>query len=106
MIESYLEMTHSCVFYLSISAATFASSSGLEHASFYARIALLVIFVVWPFFVAAFLLSKRGKLDSIDFKRKFISMYSGLKINKIWPLFYTFTFCLRRILLVCALLAL
>ena len=80
MIEAYLKMTHSCVFYLSIWVAT-AATSGFDDASFYIRAFVLAVFVVWPFFVTAFLWSCRKHLTEQNFKVKFNSMYSGLKTS-------------------------
>ena len=103
MTESYLKMSHSCIFYLAISA----SWAGLsEQASTGIRIALLALIVIWPFFLCVFLCVKRNQLDQAEFKRKFISMYSGLKLKKLASLMYTPVFCVRRLLLVCTLLAL
>ena len=106
MIEAYLKMTHSCIFYLSISAATLSTTTGMEEASFYIYLVIFAFFVIWPIFVTAFLLSRRDQLEKKDFQRKFISMYSGLNTIKIWPLFYTFIFCMRRFGVVFALLLL
>ena len=65
MIESYLKMTHSCIFYLFISA-TFASDEDTTKGV--ARIAILTLFFIWPFFVTGFLLNKRPELNKLDFK--------------------------------------
>ena len=85
MIESYLEMSHSCIFFLSISASFVAS---MESLGTIVQILLLVLFAVWPFFVTGFLKWNRRLLDNPDFKRKFISMYKGLKTDKMIALMY------------------
>mmetsp|Transcript_23042 Transcript_23042/g.28579 ORF Transcript_23042/g.28579 Transcript_23042/m.28579 type:complete len:158 (-) Transcript_23042:62-535(-) len=100
MTESYLKMSHSCIFYFMISA-TFASAQ--DRVSSAVRITLLTILVVWPFFVTAFLLCNRKHLETAIFKRKFISMYNGLKIKQTSALLYTLFFCSRRIMIVLAL---
>ena len=103
MIESYLKMSHSCIFYLSISASY---TSSRDKFGSIVRISLLTILIIWPFFVTAFLFMKRSQLETESFRRKFISMYSGLKTKKAGALLYTFIFCSRRMLLVLALLML
>ena len=103
MIESYLKMSHSCIFYLSISASY---TSSRDKAGSIVRISLLTILIIWPFFVTAFLFKKRSQLETESFRRKFISMYSGLKAKKPGALLYTFFFCTRRMLLVLSLLML
>ena len=97
MTESYLEMSHTCVFFMAISTdyVTFQ-----DKISLVVRVTLLVILVIWPFFVLTFLLKNRKKLDTDSFKKKFISMYNGLKTTKTGALLYAFLFCMRRMSLV------
>ena len=65
---------------------------------------MLIIVAIWPLFLTIFLYIKKKKLNDPKFKRKFISMYNGIKQKKFRTLMYTSVFCLRRLLLVCALL--
>ena len=53
-----------------------------------------------------FLYSKRDNLKKQSFNQKFKSMYSGIKTKYFSALMYTPVFCLRRLMLVCALLLL
>ena len=64
---------------------------------------MLFIIVVWPFFMVIFLNKNKKSVDDDKFKVKFISMYVGIKTNKLSSLAYSSTFCLRRLLLVAAL---
>ena len=103
-IESYLDTTHNCIFYLYIVGAIHTSLT--EFFSILMRVILLTVFLIWPIFTSGFLYCKRGKLDEPIFKRKFISMYSGLRKKTKFSLTYTTVFSLRRLFLVLTFLAL
>ena len=102
MIESNLKMTHNCVFFLAI---TGAFDEVEDKVSTIATITILTIIVLWPVFMTIFLFCKQKKLDNAKFKRKFVSMYNGVTKEKL-ALMYTSVFCVRRLLLVLALLLL
>lgn len=97
LVESNLTTTHNCVFYLYI-----VGWDSLRQSSFNSiiRIMTLVIVLIWPFFAIFFLFWKRQKLQTPSFKRKFTSMYEGLRLQHGLALTYTSVFCLRRLLLV------
>ena len=57
MIESYLKTTHSCLCYLLISASF---TGGMSSLSTIFRLALLIVFIGWPFYVTGFLIAKRS----------------------------------------------
>jgi len=97
MIESNLEMTHSCVFFLFISGGFDNIKQTLNTV---ARVALLFIFVVWPIFLTIFIWFNMENLTAKKFKRKFISIYQGIKIKKFSTSIYTAVFCIRRFFLV------
>lgn len=103
MIESNLKTTHNCIFFLYI-AGSFDNFE--DKLSTWMRIILLTIFVIWPFFLVIFLNYNKGRLEETKFKQKFFSMYNGTKTQKIGSTTYTSAFCLRRLFLVCILLAL
>ncbi len=103
MIESNLKMTHNCVFYLYISGNF---ETGTDTFATSLRVVILCILVIWPFFATIFLCCKSKHLKEKSFKQKFIAMYLGNKTDEHLPLTYTSVFCLRRMLLVCSLLAL
>ena len=103
MIESNLKMTNNCIFYLYISGGFKTTADGVQTVT---RIILLTIIVIWPFFLISFLHCNRKHLHGKNFKRKFISMYNGIKTKRFLSLIYTSIFCLRRLSLVLALLAL
>ena len=103
MIESNLKMTHNCVFYLFIKGGF---DSFEDSFSTILRVIILVIIVIWPFFTTYFLIYKRKELDEVGFRQKFISLYNGNKTKSAGTLTYTSVFCLRRMALVCSLLAL
>jgi len=103
MIESNLKMTHNCVFYLTISGGF---DSFEDSFSTILRVTILIIIVIWPFFTTFFLIYRREELDEVGFRQKFISMYNGHKTSWAGTLTYTSVFCLRRMALVCSLLAL
>ena len=96
-------MTHNCIFFLYISGGFIEIE---ETVSSVIRIILLTIIVIWPFFMTAFLYFKRKRLDEHVFKQKIIAMYNGINTKKFTALMYTSLFCIRRLLLVCALLVL
>ena len=102
MIESNLKMTHNCIFYLAISGSFGKASDAVQTML---RIILLTIIVIWPFFMTGFLFFKRRLLHKLAFQQKFISMYFGIKTKRFVSLIYTSVFCLRRLMLVLALLA-
>ena len=104
MIESNLKVTHNCIFMLYISG-TF-SDTVEKTLMTTVQLVFLVIIVVWPIFMIVFLYKKRDRLEEKEFKTKVVSMYSGIKTKKFVALIYTAVFCIRRLLLVCALLAL
>lgn len=56
--------------------------------------------------MAVFLYCNRKKLDLKSFRTKFRSMYGGIKTKTFLAYMYTSVFCIRRLLLVCALLGL
>mmetsp|Transcript_44219 Transcript_44219/g.58692 ORF Transcript_44219/g.58692 Transcript_44219/m.58692 type:complete len:196 (+) Transcript_44219:538-1125(+) len=103
MIESNLKITHNCIFYLAISASMV---SGEDKMSTITRIVLLALIVSWPFICAIILLSQNNRLEEPRFRRKCVSMYNGLRTKRKVALLYTSLFCMRRLLLVCSLLAL
>ena len=107
MIESNLKITHNSVFFLAITGS-FESTS--DKVFTILTCALLVVIVLWPFFVTAFLLHNRKRLKSPRFKLMFQSMYLGIKtdnhlgngltVKKTECLLYNVVFCLRRLALV------
>ena len=103
MIEANLGMTHNCIFFLYISGGFDDLNQGFGSSI---RIVLLVITVIWPFSVIAFLWKWRSLVDSKNFQEKYLSIYQGLKSDKFPALVYTPIFCIRRLFLVLTLLAL
>ena len=63
-------------------------------------IAMISIFVIWPFFAGIFLLCKRKQLEDEVFKSKCNSMYAGVRVKEACALMYTSMFCLRRLSIV------
>ena len=104
MIESNLKVTHNCVFFLAISGSFSDTDNSLSTST---MIILLSIIVLWPIFVTTFLLCNKGpKLTQPRFKRKCLSMYTGVKVKQYFALIYTAVFCARRLTLVISLLLL
>ena len=67
---------------------------------------MLTVVLIWPIFAIVFLFCNRKKLEDRRFKRRFTSMYSGIKVKGRFPLTYTSVFCLRRLFIVCIFLML
>lgn len=103
LIASNLIMAHNCIFFLYIKASF--SDLGLSISSSI-RILLIVIIVFWTFFTTIFLHKNKNMLEDKTFKRKFSSMFNGIKTKRITSYMYSSVFCFRRLLLVCTLLAL
>ena len=101
MIESNLKITHNCIFFLAMGASFDSVDDSYATAI---QIILFVIICIWPFFAVVFLCLKRKKLEDRSFKTKCGSMYNGLKTYANGALLYTSIFCIRRFLLVVALL--
>ena len=72
MLESYLHVSHYCVFFLAISAS-FDSAS--DKISTWIRIVLLAIYLLWPLFITVFLYTKRNMLDDKEFIKKVREMF-------------------------------
>ena len=104
LIESYLVTAHNCIFYLYITGAVRTSVSGWLSVS--VKVVLLAVVLIWTVFASVFLYCKRDRLEEPQFKRKFISMYSGLRKKSKFSLTYLTVFCVRRLLLVLTFLAL
>ena len=80
MVQSNLKITHNCIFYLVISGS---NGSAEDNVSTLFRIVLLVLILVWPVLCAVILCCSRDRLGDKAFKKKFISMYNGLRVVKI-----------------------
>ena len=100
MLESYLKVTHYCVFFLSISASF---DSVDQKISTWIRIVFLSLYLLWPFFMIYFLKKKRKMLDDKDFNKKFKAMYNENKTNKLSSVIYNSIFCFRRLMLILSL---
>ena len=68
MLESYLEVTHYCVVFLSISASFNLVSDTI---STLIGIASMTIYSLWPVFIIVFLLKKRKMLDDFNFIKQY-----------------------------------
>ena len=99
MIESNLKVTSNCVLFLYVNNSYEDFGSRIQSAL---NIIMLLIFIVWPFFLAFFLYWKKSELEKPEFKRKFFSMYIGIKTKSMKSLLHTSVFCFRRFLLVIA----
>ena len=99
MIESNLKVTSDSFFYLFVNTDYNSFDKKIQSAI---RIVIVAILIIWPLFVIGFLHWRRSELENEEFKKKFISMYVGIKIKKMSSLMYTSVFCFRRLLLVLA----
>ena len=100
ILESYLIVTHYCVFFLSIGTSFDSVSDTINTL---AGTIFLPIYILWPFFMILFLYKKQRKLDDKDFIKRFEVMYHENKTRKLSSIFYNSVFCLRRLVLVLSL---
>ena len=100
LLESYLIVTHYCVFFLRIGAG-FDSIS--DTTSTLVGTVFLPVYILWPFVMILFLYKKQRKLDDKDFIERFKVMYHENKTDKLSSIFYNSIFCLRRLVLVLSL---
>ena len=80
MVQSNLKITHNCIFYLVISGS-FGTAE--DNVSTIFRIVLLALILAWPIVCAVIMCSRKDRLGDKSFKRKFISMYNGLRVVKL-----------------------
>lgn len=107
MIQSNLKITHNSIFFLALTGSFETTQDKFNTAL---MMALLGIFVVWPIFLTVFLLYNRGELRKKEFKKKFESMYLGIKtdvyrgekvsISKARCFLFNVVFCIRRLSIV------
>ena len=103
MIESNLDLTHNCVFFLYISGGFDDLNQGFGSSI---RILILASTVMWPIALIAFLYKWRSQVNEKDFQDKYLSIYQGIKTEHFAALIYTSVFSIRRLFLVLTLLAL
>ena len=97
IIESNLKITHNCICFLYVSGSFEILEDQINSSL---RIVLLAIIVAWPFFLIGFLNCNRKRLHEVNFKQKFWSMYTGVKVTNNSAITYTSVFSLRRLRLV------
>ena len=104
MIESNLKITHNSIFFLYL-RGSFASNNDTASTCF--TIFVLVIIILWPPYLAQFLIRTRDDHEKQGFIRKFSSMYltnktdrylgDGIRTNKARCFLYHVWFCIRRL---------
>lgn len=107
MIEASLRLTHNSIFFLYLKGSFETKEDKLQTIL---NILLLVLIVLWPIFMTAFLLYFRDRLEKTSFKSKFHTMYlecktdnylgDKFKLDKAKCFLYHVPFCVRRLCLV------
>ena len=97
MIESNLMIAHDCICFLYVSGSFEILEDQINS---FLRIVLLAIIVAWPFYLIGFLYCNRKRLHEMDFKQKFWSMYTGVKVTNYSAITYTSVLSFRRLSLV------
>ena len=78
MIESYLKITHNSIFFLYLNGRLDSEDNRIQLG---VNIAIIAIFVLWPFLIYVFLMSFRTRLEEKTFKNRFHSTYLGNKTD-------------------------
>ena len=101
MIESNLDLCYENIFFVYMYTSFETQDESINTASRLFFVVVIGVFIIWS---ACFITCNREALEQEEVQSKFGSMYEDIKTDKLTSALYTTVFCIRRLLLVLALL--
>ena len=101
IIEGNLDLCYENILFVHLYASFDTTEDGLNTGI---RIFFVTVLGLWLIWSTCFITLKRKNLKIEEYESKFGSMYEGIKTEKLDSALYMTMFCLRRMLLVLALL--
>ena len=101
IIEGNLDLCYENIFFVHLYSSFDTQDEAINTGT---RIAFVVVLGFWLIWSTCFITRNRKNLKQEELEEKFGSMYEGIKTKKLESALYTPVFCLRRMLVVLALL--